>query len=542
MIMKKYLIFYLFAVGTSLVSHAQTSPPQWHHLDPATDKTVGISTERAYQLLKTLPIPTRPVIVAVIDGGVDGKHEDLQSVIWTNPREIAGNGKDDDRNGYIDDLHGWNFLGLKNGQTLAYLPKEETRLYSRLKPIYEGKNRASLSPAQQAEFDVYQQVKPYFEQKRTESIREFKKDSVLLQEDREYIAQLKKAFGVSRVDTAMLLHPTFTDTTLLKYAKDYYRGLKRNNAADLDSMLTYFMSFNNRLNNRITYSYNPDYQPAVVQGDHPANLTERTYGNADAIGGYTERGTWHGTHVAGIIAADRKNTLGVQGVADQVQIMSLVAIPDGDERDKDVANAIRYAADNGASVVCMSFGKYFSPEKAVVDEAIRYAGRKGVLLVHAAGNDHLDLDSARQYPLSTYLDGQVIPNLITVGASNQLNDSTLIATFSNYGQQSVDVFAPGVLIQSTTPKNQYGPGSGTSMATPVVAGIAALLKTYFPKLTPADLKRIILQSAVPYHTQVVKPGTKQKLDVAKLSKTGAVVNLYEAVKLAMAEQARTVKK
>lgn len=539
--MKKHLLC-LSILGISIGSHAQTSPLQWHHLDPATNKTIGISTERAYQLLNSLPTPSKPVIVAVIDGGVDSKHEDLKSVIWTNPKEIAGNGKDDDGNGYIDDQYGWNFLGLKDGHTLGHLQKEETRIYARLKPLYEGKNRASLSPGQQAEFDLYQQVKPYFEQKQAEAIQGYKKDSVLLQEDRDHIAQLKKAFGVSRVDTAMLHHPTFTDTTLLNYAKDYYRGLKRNNTADLDSTLTYFTVFNNRLKDQLNYAYNPDYQPDAVQGDNPAKLAERTYGNADAIGDYTERGTWHGTHVAGIIAADRKSPLGVQGVADRVQIMSLVAIPDGDERDKDVANAIRYAADNGASVVCMSFGKYFSPEKAVVDEAIRYADRKGVLLVHAAGNDHLDLDSARQYPLATYLDGQIIPNLITIGASNQLNDSTLTATFSNYGQHSVDVFAPGVAIQSTTPKNHYGPGSGTSMATPVVAGIAALLKTYFPKLAPADLKRIILQSAVPYHTQVLKPGTKQKVDFARLSKTGAIVNLYEAVKLAMAEQAITTRK
>ncbi|GAB3712371.1 hypothetical protein GCM10027592_50770 [Spirosoma flavus] len=217
--------------------------------------------------------------------------------------------------------------------------------------------------------------------------------------------------------------------------------------------------------------------------------------------------------------------------------MSIVAIPDGDEYDKDVANAIRYAVDNGASVVSMSFGKYFSPEKRLVDEAMRYANQKGVLLVHAAGNDHVDLDSAAQYPSNTYLNGQIIPNLITVGASSRDNDSTLVASFSNFGQRNVDVFAPGVMIMSTTPKGNYGPGSGTSMATPVVAGMAALLKTYFPNLSPADLKRIILQSAATYHTQVLKPGTKRKVDFATLSKTGAIVNLYEAVKLAM-----TVKK
>lgn len=532
-----YLLIWL----SPLISIAQTSPTQWHHLDPAADKTIGISTERAYELLKKLPTPSRPVIVAVIDGGVDINHEDLKSVLWTNPNEVAGNGKDDDHNGYVDDVHGWNFVGTKDGHTLAFIQKEETRLYARLKPLYEGKNRASLSPKQQAEFDLYQVVKPYYISKRVEAETTFRKDTELLNEDKDHIDKLKKAFGVSRVDTAMLRKPPFTDTTLLQNARSYYRMLKRNGGANLDTIVTYFSSFNKQLKARLDYAYNPDYNPGTVRGDNPDNLTERYYGNADAIGDYTERGTRHGTHVAGIIAADRTNSADVKGIADHVQIMSVVAVPDGDEYDKDVANAIRYAVDNGASVINMSFGKYFSPEKAVVDEAIRYADRKGVLLIHAAGNDNLDLDSAQQYPSPSYLNGQVIPNLITIGASSLNNDSSLVAPFSNYGQRMVDVFAPGVLIQSTIPKGKYGPSSGTSMATPVVAGIAAVLKTYFPKLTPANLKRIIVQSAIPYHTRVLKPGTKQKVDFATLSKTGAIVNLYEAVRLAMAEQSTVAK-
>jgi subtilisin family serine protease len=530
-----------------LVGFAQTAPTQWHHLDPAADKTIGISTDRAYELLKRapahqLPTPSRPVIVAVIDGGVDINHEDLKSVLWTNSKEVGRNGKDDDRNGYVDDVHGWNFLGMKDGHTIANLQKEETRLYARLKPLYEGKNRASLSLAQQSGFDLYQVVKPYYVNKRTEAEKDLQKDTEFLNEDKDHIDKLKKAFGVSRVDTAMLRKPTFTDSTLLQYARGYYRMLKRNGGSDLDTIITYFSSYNNMVKDRLDYAYNPDYKLNTARGDNPANLTERYYGNADAIGDYTERGTRHGTHVSGIIAADRVNAFGVRGIADQVQIMSVVAVPDGDEYDKDVANAIRYAVDNGASIINMSFGKYFSPEKSVVDEAIRYADRKGVLLIHAAGNDHLDLDSAQQYPSPTYLNGQTIPNLITIGASGPGNDSSLVAPFSNYGQRMVDVFAPGVLIQSTIPKNKYAPSSGTSMATPVVVGIAAVLKSYFPKLTPTDLKRIIMQSAIPYHTQVLKPGTKQKVDFATLSKTGAIVNLYEAVKLAMTEQTTAAKK
>ena len=315
-------------------------------------------------MLKTLPVqPRKPIIVAVIDGGVDSNHEDLKTVIWTNPKEIAGNGKDDDHNGYVDDVHGWNFLGLSDGHTLGVLQKEETRLYARLKPLYEGKNRASLSPTQQIEYDLYEQVKPYYAKKRAEAERDYQSDSLLLATDKVQVAALKQAFGVSQIDTALLHKPPTTDTTLLRYAGDYYQSLKQQDKADLDGLITYYERVNNQLKARLLYAYNPDYTPAPLRNDNPANRTNRYYGNADAIGDYTNRGTWHGTHVGGIIAADRTNALGVKGVADRVQTMSLVAIPDGDERDKDVANAIRYAVDNGAQIINMSFGKYFSPEK-----------------------------------------------------------------------------------------------------------------------------------------------------------------------------------
>jgi subtilisin family serine protease len=530
----------LFISGSLLAQ--TTPPPQWHHLDPTTDNAIGISTDRAYELLKTAPAqPRKPVIVAVIDGGIDQNHEDLKSVLWTNAKEIAGNGKDDDRNGYVDDVHGWNFHGGRDGRNMEHEQKEETRLYARLKPLYEGKTKASLTPAQQQEYDLWTVVKPYFEQKRADVEKEYREDTKLLEEDKANLQILKKAFGVSRLDSALLHHPPTTDTTLLNLARLYYRPMAVMQNADADSLVRYFETFNTRIKERLDYAYNLQADERVIVGDNPADLTERFYGNANLITPLNGRGTFHGTHVSGIIAADRTNALGVKGVADRVQILSVRCIPDGDERDKDVANAIRYAVDNGANIINMSFGKYFSPEKAVVDEAMRYADRKGVLIVHAAGNDHLDLDSARQYPSTTYLDGQTIPNLITVGASNRSNDSTLAASFSNYGATTVDVFAPGVGIWSCDAGNKYRPSQGTSMATPVVAGIAAVLKTYFPNLSPADLKRIILQSAVVYHTQVVKPGTKQKVDFATLSTTGGIANLYEAVKRAMAESPMSTK-
>ncbi|MFD1467207.1 S8 family peptidase [Hymenobacter caeli] len=531
----------------ALAGQAQTSLTQWHHLDPAADKVMGISTNRAYEWLRAQGLrPTaRPVIVAVVDGGTDTTHADLRAVLWHNPGEVPGNGRDDDHNGYADDLYGWNYLGGADGRNVFFNQAEETRLYARLRPRYEGKTLATVPPAQRAEFRLYERAKRSYTTKRAEHAETYAQFGAVLTQAEASTAALKKALGVAVLDSALLHHPPTADTALVRQAAGYYQELRRPGVRQLpntDSLLSGLRRYLGSLQDRLAYGYNLTYDPQPLVGDHPADLTERHYGNGNVAGGLGVQGIDHGTHCAGIIAADRGNNLGVQGVAGHVRILSVRAVPNGDERDKDVANAIRYAVDNGAKIISMSFSKYFSPEKATVDEAMRYADAHGVLLVHAAGNDQLNTDSTLQYPTGRYLNGQLIPNLLTVGASAQSNDEHLPASFSNYGRQSVDVFAPGLGIVSTYPGNGYRPMSGTSMATPVVAGIAAVLKTYFPQLTPADLKRLIMASATPVHTQVLRPGTRQLVDFATLSRAGGVVNLYEAVRLASLEPAATATK
>ncbi|WP_460503783.1 S8 family serine peptidase, partial [Hymenobacter agri] len=307
-----------------------------------------------------------------------------------------------------------------------------------------------------------------------------------------------------------------------------YAFLRRAGLGSADEAAQSLTEAVDRSRKRLEMSLNPDYNPRALVGDHVTDLTETRYGNPDIQG----PDATHGTHCAGIIGGLRGNGRGADGVADAVRIMGVRSTPSGDERDKDVANAIRYAVDNGAQIISMSFGKDFSPEKSVVDAAMRYAGQKGVLLVHAAGNSADNTDQTPHYPNTQYLDGKEIPNLLTVGASSRQNTAELAASFSNYGRKTVDVFAPGVAIYSSTPGNTYASLSGTSMAAPVVAGAAAVLKAYFPQLTALQLKQIIMQSAVPYHTQVQQPGSKQVVDFATLSRTGGIVNLYEAVKLA----------
>lgn len=513
---------------------ASAQQTQWYLRDK-TDSTVGISVDRTYRELLKNRKPT-PVVVAVIDGGIDVNHEDLRRVMWTNPKEVAGNGKDDDKNGYADDVHGWNFIGGKDGRNVGYETVEVTRLYVQLKPKYEGKtiDRASLKPEQQKEYDLYVKTKADVEKNQAQYKAQYQGISQFYQQYTAAVGTLKKALNVTKLDTntLRLAADTIKDAALKRPATGILRLLRQQNAADTDVVMSELEKANEQLKARAEYNYNPDFNSRDIVGDNPSDLKQRDYGNADVAGPRAD----HGTHVAGIIGADRTNNLGVMGIADAVQIMSVRAVPDGDERDKDVANAIRYAVDNGAQIINMSFGKGYSPQRETVEEAERYALAKGVLLVQAAGNDGSNIDTTANYPSPRFIDGKEIPNVITVGASAEPNTSELVASFSNYGKATVDVFAPGKDIYSTVPGSKYESNSGTSMASPVVTGVAAVLKSYFPKLTYADIKRIIMESATPYQTKVRRPESTDTVSFASLSKTGGIVNLYEAVKMALAQE------
>ena len=530
--MKKILI----SASVCLLSVAASAQQTQWFLRDKTDSTVGISVDRTYRELLKNRKPT-PVVVAVIDGGIDANHEDLRRVLWTNPKEVAGNGKDDDKNGYVDDVHGWNFIGGKDGRNVGYETVEVTRLYVQLKPKYDGKtaaDRASLKPAEQKEYDLYVKTKAEVEKNQAQYKAQYQGISQFYTQYMTAVSTLKKALNVTKLDTNTLrrVTDTLTDTALKRPAAGILRLLRQQGAADTDAVTGELEKANEQLKARAEYNYNPDFNSRDIVGDNPADLKQRDYGNADIAGPRAD----HGTHVAGIIGADRTNNLGVMGIADAVQIMGVRAVPDGDERDKDVANAIRYAVDNGAQIINMSFGKDYSPQREAVEEATRYALAKGVLLVHAAGNDGKNIDTTANYPSPRFIDGNEIPNVITVGASAEPNTGDLIASFSNYGKATVDVFAPGKDIYSTVPGGKYESNSGTSMASPVVAGVAAVLKSYFPKLTYADIKRIIMESAVPYQTKVRRPESTDTVAFASLSKTGGIVNLYEAVKMAISQE------
>ncbi|HVS98690.1 MAG TPA: S8 family serine peptidase [Puia sp.] len=497
----------------------------WKNEDLEKDTVFGISTTKAYGLLQGKK--HRTVVVAVIDGGTDTAHEDLRDVLWVNPKEKPANGVDDDHDGYIDDVHGWDFIGGKDSD-VWHDNLEMVRLLREEAPRYDSIKSVSISGPDSVGYARYLAMKKAYEQglRRVEmtvnAIGRFKTimDSMVIKMGKDsptlgdWQAFQPQSGGEQRVREIMISSIQQGET---------YGSIVRDG---IDAPLKHF-------EDELHYHYNMAYDPRPIVGDDYNDSRQRFYGNADVTG----PDALHGTHVAGIIAAERGNGKGVDGVADDVRLMILRVVPDGDERDKDVANAIRFAADHGARVINMSFGKAYAKDKAAVDEAVKYALKKDVLLIQAAGNDGKDLDDSANpnFPNRIYADGSGVAGAwIVVGASGWKNDSNLVASFSNYGRRSVDVFAPGVQIYSCLPGSKYGFESGTSMASPVVTGLAALIREYHPKLRAQQVKDIILASVVkPGHPVYVGSGKDRRaVRMDELCVTGGVVNAYKALEMA----------
>jgi subtilisin family serine protease len=495
------------------------------------DNIRGVSTEKAYQtILKGRT--SKPVIVAVIDSGVDIEHEDLKDNLWVNAKEIANNGIDDDKNGYVDDVYGWNFIGGKDGKNVSKDTYEMTRMYVFYKKKFDGKGESDIPKADAVAYKEYLNIKDKFETK----IMEIRQNLMRYKMFAERYAKSKRlleAYLETDEITIDQLRTLDSSDEKIKEAVQTYGSMLLNGVDDkrLKEIADYF-------DNQIKYGYNTEFDPRSTVGDNYSNVNEKYYGNNDVVGKGGD--SKHGTHVAGIIAANRKNDIGMKGVADNVKIMTLRAVPDGDERDKDIANSIRYAVDNGARIINMSFGKSYSPDKKAVDEAMQYAASKGVLLVHAAGNDSKNLDSTANFPNRKTLKKKDVPTWLEIGAASWGDNDNFVGDFSNYGKTTVDLFSPGVDIYSTTPDQKYESLDGTSMAAPVAAGVAAVIMAYFPELSAAQVKEAIMKSVVKFpNTKIVKPGEAEgddektkMIDFSQLSMSGGLINVYEAVKLA----------
>lgn len=547
MIRVKQMLLALFLLTISLSPFAQGTssknqlPKGWHLLDKEKDGVYGISLEKAYDFLRMKNLKSKTVLVAVIDSGVDTLQEDLKQILWVNPGEIPGNGIDDDHNGYVDDVHGWNFIGGKDGRNVKDDSQEEGRVYYQYKEQFENKNirRDSLNAEDRDHYDMWviARKKIMNDDGVSSSVDLLmlrrvvnaciKSDSILQKSmgKAEYTGNDLDSFQTSEVDAR-------TAKSILLFL------FKENKIMDMTNT-TFLSEFKEQADREekkmeIKETAPKNYRAEIVK-DNENDINDSLYGNSDVMA----TDPMHGTHVSGIIAAERNNGKGMNGIADNVRIMMIRAVPNGDEHDKDIALAIRYAVDNGAKVVNMSFGKNLSPEKSWVDDAVKYAEAKGVLLIHAAGNDSEDVDSVGNFPNPVFKNSTLrANNWITVGASSdpmaEEGFKSYTASFSNYGKKEVDVFAPGTRIYSTLPGgNKYGNLDGTSMAAPVVTGVAALILEYFPNLSPAEVKYCIEKSVSIPAGKIKKPGSDGELvSMSDLSESGGIINAYGAVKLA----------
>ncbi len=520
----------------------------WHMLDNSVDGIPGVGADRAYKELLAGKKST-PVVVAIIDSGTESFHPDLKANIWTNKGEIADNGIDEDENGYVDDIHGWSFIGGIGGD-VSIDNLEFTRVYRELKnrfgAVVDAKN---VKTEDKKDYERYLHLKKEYDRRikeADENLMNYVMIEMFYSNAKQSIATMlgKEDYTLEEV-MAIEAKDEFTTAAQGLVAL----GMQEDLMAEISQGKEHFEAL-------AKFQLNLDFDPRYMVGDNYNNVDERYYGNNHIDGPESE----HGTHVGGIVGAVR-NEFGMNGVADNVQLMIIRAVPNGDERDKDIANAIRYAVDNGARIINMSFGKSYSPQKAAVDAAVKYAESKGVLIIHAAGNDAKNIDKEYNFPTDKYIDGGYCSTWMEIGASNMSVDN-LVADFSNYGKKSVDVFAPGVDIYSTVNDDKYKDNSGTSMAAPVTSGVAATLMSYFPNLTASDVKEILMKSAIRYPKAVTTTYVERnkmgkffmKIFIGKkkneensppprefkskdikfkdFSVTGGVVNLYEAVKMA----------
>jgi len=576
------IVSFTFLLLSSLPLFSQSKdiklPANWYNLDLVKDGYFGISTEKAYSTLLNGKTPKQKIIVAVIDGGVDINHEDLKNILWTNTKEIEGNGIDDDGNGYVDDIHGWNFIGSSKGN-LAYDNLELVRIMRKYAPLYTSTLPSTvLDSTQKEEFRLFTRARTQFGVLYNNAVDNFRYLSLI-----NHVIDSVARVNSKPIATAEDFEKYVADNEEEEQVKKIIRaGIKENKGVEkfVAEMKDAYEQYDVMLRYNLNLKYNERQE---LVGDNYDDAKQRNYGNKDVMGPNAE----HGSHVSGIIAASRNNGLGINGISNSVSIMAIRVVPEGDERDKDVANGIIYAVDNGAKVINMSFGKSFKWNKKAVDDAVKYAEQKGVLLVHAAGNDNENNDISENYPNKYFETPEsiayekahrkslsLIPaiksdmptsgpydrnrrtssatfkkppldttkfgfahasNWIEVGASSYYNDPNLKTTFSNYGKHTVDVFAPGFMINSTIPGSKYKEFDGTSMASPVVSGLAALILSYYPDLKPAEVRDIIMKSVSRVDIKVKhkdEKGQSSRVSFSELCIIGGVVNAYQALLLA----------
>ena len=505
------IFFSLLISFVPLQSRSYDNIEDWYYLK--NDSISGIDLQGTLEFIAQKDLkPVKVVKVAVIDAGFDLGNTNLEPALYKNPGEIENNGKDDDHNGYVDDVYGWNFLGNENGENVVRTGNEAFRQYKTLRPKYKNVDTLSLSKKEKQEYYKYKKLESKLHLSTYIQFSKYQAQQyeAAMYYDSLFSAQLHtndvKVKDLNRLD----LQPKDTSKAnqyLQMIAMPLMKEGREGNWKDVVSTVydQYKLS-----HDRVASLDDGKDKARLTIGDNPDDFKDMFYGNANV-----QVDSLHGTLVESLLAGRYVQDLNFVGVCPTAKLVSIRAIPDGDEYDKDIATAIRYAVNSDVDIINMSFGKYLSPHSKEVTKALRYAEKKGILLVKAAGNDGKDIDSVKQYPSAYNKRGKRFQNMLVVGASGKDGKDLKL---SCYGEKSVDVFAPGYNIRSIGPKNTAVTASGTSLATPIVSGIAAMIQTYYPDLSAKDVKSIIMKS----------------VDKSSNSKcvSGGVVNLLSAMKTA----------
>lgn len=536
--MNNYLLLFVLLVNISvhakiimndfsIIPNQAKNDSIWYYLDMEKDSVPGISLNKTYDsLLKNKK--GREIIVALIDNEIDINHEDLKGQIWINPVEKPGNGIDDDNNGYVDDIHGWNFLGNSKGENVLYATFETTRILRKYKFDFDNISKEKVKSKDQENYINYLKAKEKYKKQYNDAVSSLEVAENIVADYFKAKDTLKPYFPDGKFTLEKLEKIDTSGNNLYPHIKLIKRVLfygvdEKKMANGIESRKKY-----------LNYYLNLDYDDRKIMGDNSDSLDDINYGNNNISGNIKILD--HGTRVSGIMVAHRNNNLGIKGISNNIKLISLCVSPIGDENDKDIALAIRYAVNNGAKIINMSSSKTFSLHSKWVTEALEYAAANDVLFIRSAGNSNMNLDDNATYPTPKHNPGKGIEDMfILVGASGPTIDQNLKARFSNYGKNTVDIFAPGVDIYTTQVENTYIKDSGTSLAAPMVSGVVSLIRSQYPGLTAKQVKKIILESGTSYDTIVEiedDEDTIKKVPFSELSKSGKILNAYNALRLA----------
>lgn len=542
----RILIILLFASCSTTKSHYPTSKTDknnlkkdkidnWYVLD--NEKQAGINLEKAYDLFKGKK--GYRLIVAVIDTELDIDHEDLKNQIWINKGEIPNNNIDDDDNGYIDDIHGWNYVGSKKGDNILYTSYEYVRIVRKFDSLFKDYSLISEVPKKDYKnFKLYQKAYIKYNseiENRNSEIARYKRMKTRYKKGKSIAKKYfpKEDYTVDKLDSLKLSVIDEDEKKLISSLAYYVK-----NGIDEKWCDNYVKFEEFKLNTLLSLSYND----RSLTNDNADDINDYPYGNNDVQGTQVIS---HATQIASLIAAKRNNNIGIDGINDLVEIMPLSIATVGNEFDKDIALAIRYAVDNGAKIINMSLGKEFSMYPDWVNDAIKYAQEKNVLIITSSGNNGLDIDKNDDFPTDNMNGVETVKNFIKVGNTSKNINSKLIFSNSNYGKNNVDIYAPGTKISCLSRSGKIT-DTGTSLSSAVVSGVASLLFSYYPDLTAIEVKNIIMQSGTSYDLMVLKPypngeeRNPNKVPFSSLSKSGKIVNAYNA--LLMAEEVSKKKK